>query len=1221
MLKALELYGFKSFADRTRFEFSPGITAIIGPNGAGKSNVVDAIKWVLGEQSVKSLRGQEMVDVIFNGSSTRRPMNAAEITLILDNSSGILPIDSPEVAITRRFYRDGEGEYLLNHQPCRLRDIRDLLRGTGLGTSAYCVIEQGKVDSLLQASLRDRRAIFEEAAGISRFRARRAEALRRLERVEQNLLRLRDIVEEVESRLRSLRIQAGKARRYQELEAQLQSLRTHLALADWNQIATELQKLEEELQSSTEASAQVLSEITGCESKLREIEEEIRGWEVALREGEARLAATETRIAGLWDRLDTERGNLEETAAILEKSRRSWVEVFHALLEEERHLSVKERELHQAELLREELTAELHRTEAEVATIASELEAQHREYERTRELHFSLSQKLAEIDRELAVLRNRLETFSSRAEELEARENLLLAEKARHEQEERELEERLAVLSAETAQAQKAFELRRLQLSEKEAEAAKKREELAAAEQQLAAARERTNILQEMLARFEGVSPGVQRILREKQNFPAGPLRHVFGLLADGITAPPEVSKLIEIALGGRSHYLVAQPAPELLEYLLAQREELEGPVEILWIDQAPEWPPARPLSLEGHPGVIGRADTLVETLPEIASLVRRLLCGIWVVDRLERALVLRETLGSGVSFLTLAGEWVGGDGSIVIGPPRWVPGVLSRRSELRLLEEKVAELSTHIELLTKELSGLSEETRQLAESIEALRSRHTELLQQTATTEQALKELKQKHQGLDAQLQALRGELAELDKDRSETTQKIETTMQIKCNLEEQLAQLTSQLERIREYQEALTRQRTEKGHTLASLREKLTAAEQDCTRLAGDIEHSRQILAEYKGKLQEALEQLIAAESLYRRRQLEVLACEQELSQYCLLKAAFGERVRNCWEKLREANTRREEIRRRTEQLRDRLRQLELHGHQLELAARQLMSQREALAERFREDYGIDLAKEAEHFSEEIRIDRAQIQQEIEEIRRRLKALGNVNLEALAELEQIEGRHRELAEQYQDLVRAKESFRRILERIDQASREVFLRTIEEVRAHFGELFRTLFGGGHADILLEEGVDPLEAGVEIVARPPGKETRSISLLSGGEKTLASVALLLAIFRSRPSPFCVLDEVDAALDEANIDRFIKLLQEFPGCSQFIIITHSKKTMTCAQTIYGVTMQEAGVSRQISVRFEDVSGGDWEHTSAAARGEELAPKGESRLTSKLQSEAA
>ncbi len=1221
MLKALELYGFKSFADRTRFEFSPGITAIIGPNGAGKSNVVDAIKWVLGEQSVKSLRGQEMVDVIFNGSSTRRPMNAAEITLILDNSSGILPIDSPEVAITRRFYRDGEGEYLLNHQPCRLRDIRDLLRGTGLGTSAYCVIEQGKVDSLLQASLRDRRAIFEEAAGISRFRARRAEALRRLERVEQNLLRLRDIVEEVESRLRSLRVQAGKARRYRELEAQLHSFRTHLALADWNQIATELQKLEEEFQSSTRASAQVLSEINDCETKLAEIEEEIRGWEVTLREGEARLAATETRIAGLWERLETERANLKEAAGNLEKGRHSWVGIFHALLEEEQHLSVKERELRRAELLRQELTAELQRTEAEVAAIASELEDQHREYERTRELHFSLSQKLAEMDRELAVLRNRLETFSSRAEELRARENLLLAEKARHEQEERELEQRLALLSAETAQAKKAFELRRQQLSEKEAEAAKKREELAAAEQQLAAARERTNILQEMLARFEGVSPGVQRILREKQNFPVGPLRYVFGLLADGITAPPEVSKLIEIALGGRSHYLVAQPAPELLEYLLAQREELEGPVEILWIDQGPEWPPARPLSLEGHPGVIGRADTLVETLPEVASLLRRLLCGIWVVDRLERALVLRETLGSGISFLTLAGEWVGGDGSTVIGPPRWVPGVLSRRSELRLLEEKVAELNTRIELLTKELNSLSEETRQLAESIEGLRSRHTELLQQTATTEQALKELKQKRQGLDTQVQALRGELVELDKDRWETTQKIETTMQIKCHLEEQLAQLTLQLERIREHQEALTRQRTEKGHGLAGLREKLSAAEQECTRLAGDIEHSRQLLAEYKGKLREALEQLKNAETFYRRRQLELLACEQELSHYCLLKATLAERVRNCWEKLREANARREQIRHHTEQLRDRLRQLELHRHQLELAIRQLMSQREALAERFREDYGIDLAKEAEHSSGEIGIDRAEIQREIEEIRRRLKALGNVNLEALAELEQIEGRHRELAEQYQDLVRAKESFRRILERIDQASREVFLRTIEEVRAHFGELFRTLFGGGHADILLEEGVDPLEAGVEIVARPPGKETRSISLLSGGEKTLASVALLLAIFRSRPSPFCVLDEVDAALDEANIDRFIKLLQEFPGCSQFIIITHSKKTMTCAQTIYGVTMQEAGVSRQISVRFEDVSGGDWEHTSAAARSEELAPEEELRLTSKLQSEAA
>jgi chromosome segregation protein len=1231
MLKALELYGFKSFADRTRFEFSPGITAIIGPNGAGKSNVVDAIKWVLGEQSVKSLRGQEMVDVIFNGSSTRRAMNAAEITLILDNSSGILPIDRPEVAITRRFFRDGEGEYLLNHQPCRLRDIRDLLRGTGLGTSAYCVIEQGKVDSLLQASIRDRRVIFEEAAGISRFRAKRAEALRRLERVEQNLLRLRDIVEEVESRLRSLRVQAGKARRFRELEAQLQSLRTQLALADWNQITRELSQLKQELNTCAEASVQVVSEITRWESKLTEVEEEIQAHEIALREGEARLAATETRIIGLWDRLDTERRNLAEAGVTFEKLREKWIEVFYASTEQEKHLSRKQQEQYQAEFLRRQLTGELARAEAEVAAIVCQLEEYRREYDRVREGSFSYSHQLAQIDRELAVLSDRLETLLSRAGELACREKSVLEEKVRLEQEEAKLEEKLGDLIAGTAEAQKAFELRRLQLSEKEAEVARKREELTAAEQQLAVARERSHLLEEMLARFEGVSPGVQHLLREKQNFADGPLRHVFGLLADGIVAPPEISKLVEIALAGRSHYLVAHPAPELLDYLLGLRHDLQGPVEILWIDQTPDWPPVRPLSLEGHPGVIGRADALVEAVPEIAGVVRRLLSGIWVVDRLERALVLRESLGSGVSFLTLAGEWVGGDGTTVLGPPRWVPGVLSRRSELRLLEEKIADLKICIGQLTNDLSGLSEETRQLAESIEGLRYRHTELLQQTAAAEQALKELKQKRQALQIQIDALRVELAEVERERSETEKKIEAASQTKSNLQQEVENLAVRLEEIRGHQEELARRRTQGDQALANLREKLSVADQECTRLAGDIDHARQILSDYQEQLKEISEQIEDAERSYRRRQFEVLSCEQELSSYCLLRQTVAERVREKWEKLREANTRREHVRHQMEQLRNRLRELELHQHELELAAGQRSSQREALVERFREDYGIDLAAAAENHSPESQIDRTQIQAEIEEIRRRLKALGNVNLEALAELEQIEARHQELAAQYQDLVRAKESFCRILDRIDQASREVFLRTIEEVRGHFSELFRTLFGGGHADILLEEGADPLEAGVEIVARPPGKETRSISLLSGGEKTLASVALLLAIFRSRPSPFCVLDEVDAALDEANIDRFIKLLQEFPGCSQFILITHSKKTMTCAQTIYGVTMQEAGVSRQISVRFEDVSSSDWECTSEKAQGEllpegqsqsrEKLPEGEPQLREKLRWEAA
>lgn len=1212
MLKALELHGFKSFADRTRFEFAPGITAIVGPNGSGKSNVVDAIKWVLGEQSVKSLRGQEMADVIFNGSSTRRPMNAAEITLILDNSRGILPIDCAEVSITRRFYRDGEGEYLINHQPCRLRDIRDLLGGTGLGTSAYCVIEQGKVDNLLQASLRDRRVIFEEAAGISRFKAKRAEALRRLERVEQNLLRLRDIVEEVESRLRTLRVQAGRARRYRELENQLQSLRTQLALSEWQESSEKLEVYKTERENLRHQLDSVAAEVEDCEQELSRLEELARESEKHLRETESQHASAKTQLEGLWERLELERQRSAGLAQAWAESHQNWVKTFRSGLAEleicrQLQVAIAENEDAQAGA-----KAELSAFESRLAELGLLLEQQQKQLDSARQQHFLASQKLAELQRQEAVLQTRLESTRQRLGEYAETQSRLREQEAALFQEETALSQQLAELSQRVQEAERALAEKRQALTSKEAEAAQKREELSAAEQQLAALRERMKVLEELLARFEGVSPGVQWLLRQKQANPSGPLRHVLGLLADGLSALPGVSRLVEIALFGRSHFLVAYPAEELLSYLSEIRDQLEGPAEILWAEQSPEWPPVRILSLEGHPGVIGRADTLVEPVPEFLPLVRRLLSNIWVVDRLDRALLLQQSLGTGVSFVTLAGEWLGGDGTLVVGPPRWVPGVLSRRSELRTLEEQTEQLQIRLALLTQDLNGLSADVRQLAEEMESFRNQRMELLQQSVAVEQALHELQERKQAIAAQIRQLNQEQAEILTQQTAVEQELASVTQRihKCHTE--VDQLAAALEQLRVAVAESNSQHLQTEQQVQRLKERLNSLKEERVRLAGELDRHQRVVYESNQHLAEIARENEKLRQLLCRHNLDVLHLGQELAACVARKEALGHTLRGHWEKLAQIDLQRRAARERLHHLREQQKNLEDQRHQLELAISQLQSQLEALATRYREDYGIQLTQVVDAAEGRLEIDRFEIQQQIDDVRRKLRSLGNVNLEALSELEQVEARYRELAEQYQDLVRAKETFHRILDRINTASREVFLRTVEEVRGHFADLFRTLFGGGHADILLEEGVDPLEAGVEIVARPPGKETRSITLLSGGEKTLASVALLLAIFRSRPSPFCVLDEVDAALDEANIDRFIKLLQEFPGCSQFILITHSKKTMTCAQTIYGVTMQEAGVSRQVSVRFEDISSTDFE---SAEFGRQL----DSRKTSPQQAE--
>lgn len=1218
MLKAIELFGFKSFADRTRFEFPRGITAIVGPNGSGKSNVVDAIKWVLGEQSVKSLRGQEMADVIFNGSSTRRPMNAAEITLILDNSAGILPIDATEVAITRRFYRDGEGEYLLNHQPCRLRDIRDLLGGTGLGTSAYCVIEQGKVDSLLQASVRDRRIIFEEAAGITRFKAKRAEALRRLERVEQNLLRLRDIVEEVESRLRTLRIQAGRARRYRELESQLQAYRTQLAVADWQGGNAELQALTAKEAHLAAAAAELRQEIEDLEQALGRWEDQIRQAERRLREEEARYAASRAQVHTLWDRLRAERSQLAEIDQQIDQLREDLRQAILNIAALELQLDKCQQEHGLTVAARDALGDKLAESERRLAAIVADLESTQRHFEALREQAVHYSHKQAEVDREAAVLQTRLEALAAQTAELRAQEANLRQVLSELEAEESQTQEDRQAILTELKFVDQQLEEKRAELNDREAEAARKREELSQTEKQLAATAERISLLEELLARFEGVSPGVQFLLREKQAAPEGPLRHIFGLLADGISAASEVARLAEIALAGKSHFLVARPAEELVNYLLEVRDQLEGPAEILWLDETPDWPPVRLLSLEGHPGIIGRMDTLVEAVAEIAPIVRRLLSGIWVVDRLERAILLRESLGSGVSFLTLAGEWVGGDATLVIGPPRWVPGILSRRTELKTLQEGAGQLRIRIAFLGQELGNLSAEARLLAEAIEELRTRQTQLLGKSAALEQSLREMAQKKEALLGQLEQSRREIEELAEQEQKVRQALEAHLAQSHEFRQKLQEIESQLGEARRRQEECHRRRSEAESEVAALREELKLLTDRLSEQSGQwgrLQRQAEAAREHQARLVRELQTRI---ELRRRRELEVLHLEAELTQAAHLAQVFAGRLEGLKAELARLEAEQNACRHSLAQLRARGQAMEEERHQLQLAIGQVRAQLSHLEARFREDFGQDLAEIARAYPQEMAIDRQAIGQQIEDIRRKIKSLGSVNLEALSELDQVEARYQDLATQYQDLVRAKDTFHRILERINAASREVFLKTIEEVRVHFADLFRTLFGGGHADILLEEGVDPLEAGVEIVARPPGKEPRSISLLSGGEKTLASVALLLAIFRSRPSPFCVLDEVDAALDEANIDRFIKLLQDFPGCSQFILITHSKKTMTCAQTIYGVTMQEAGVSRQVSVRFEDITREDWTLESPGAA---QAQAGPTISEPALQSEAA
>jgi len=1188
MLKALELVGFKSFADRTRFEFPSGITVVVGPNGSGKSNVVDAIKWALGEQSVKSLRGKEMADVIFNGSGNRRAINTAEITLTLDNSKHLLPIDTTEVHITRRVYRSGEGEYLINRNPARLRDIRDLLSGTGMGTQAYSVIEQGKVDILLQSSARDRRIIFEEAAGISRFKMRKLEALRRLERVDQNLLRLHDIVDEVANRLRSVRAQAGKARHYKEYHDRLQELRTQVGLVDWQRLTERLNGFEREIQSLTEQHDAALASAEAIEAGLLEIETHLSEINEGIRGSESRIAADRERIAAGESSMEHERARLKDLEEEISRHRRQIVALNARTGDLEKELGGTTAERTTAEVTHRQIARQLVEAERELTELMAVLDQLRGENEQRRSGYMQQMRSSAALGNETSALETQVDAALATAERCHAR----LAE----------FDRQVEVLQAELTQWHAEHEQSAGQLDEYERRLADAKDQLAQVQQQLSAKQEelnglrqrhsgvgeRSSVLEELVRRQEGLSAGVKEVLARAADPAGGPFRDVFGLVADVFDVSVEVAPLIEIALGQAAQYVVATPGGELMNYLHKESSRLAGRVGFIWLDGRKEDPAVGEANLEGQPGVLGRADGFVETQPRFAPLARRLLCRTWIVEKLSHAMQLAESSGRGLNFVTLSGELLQADGTLVVGPRHGSTGLITRRSELRALGARLEELKTSIAAAESAVAGMEAQIARQQEVVATCEKKRQQTADHLAQMLLSITTAEERRAQFDQQRTVQASELAVAQVQHQTASQRLAESQQKRKEIEQNLAETEKHLERLSEQIGRLENERLGHGRETTEIKVELAKSEERLRNLHARLRQMDENRQERYQAIDESREHLAENTNRAETTRRNILRTESEIAELYLRKESYASKTVTMVNQREELQAQRSESTAEIQKIRAKVRKLEDKIHAEELSANEVRHERSTLADRLREDYGIELA-ELEHDSNaEEQHKREEVQQEIDDLRRKIGNLGNVNLEALEELQQLETRDKSLSDQYRDLVDAKTSLEKIIDKINADSRRLFTETLDTIRGHFQQLFRDLFGGGHADIVLEENVDILDSGIEIVARPPGKEPRSISLLSGGEKTLTCVAMLLAIFRSRPSPFCVLDEVDAALDEANIDRFIKVLKDFLAWTQFIIVTHSKKTMTCANTIYGVTMQESGVSKQVSVRFDDVS---------------------------------
>ncbi len=1184
-LEKVILNGFKSFADKTEFLFDSPVTGIVGPNGCGKSNVVDAVKWVLGEQSVKSMRSGQMADVIFSGSSSRKPLGAAEVTLVLSNpdrgGARVLPIEAEEVQISRKIYKSGESEYRINSKICRLRDVRELLMDTGIGTRAYSILEQGQVEHLVSASKIDRRFIFEEAAGISKYKAHKKEAMRKLERTEQNLLRLADILGEVAKRLRSVKLQAGKARNYLEYTQRLKELQVNYSLVEYAKNRNRISDKEEAFGKITEQFEHLAAEVSKQETILSQLGEEIIETEHKLSSTGNSLVSVQSKIEQRLQRIDFLRARVSE----LQERKESATEKIEKLREQknlfEKNAAQSKSESTRCEDVLEEKTLKVEQIQNEIQKINAECTSLEAQLEDEKSGIIDIVRRTAQLHNEvqsISVYRNNLSTqkdrLAGRARTARAELEDLLTQKAQHDARLDDIEKVLGELKG-------SLESKRKNIEEVETIATEASKRLTHSKEARSALNSELAILTDMEKRCEGLKAGVKSILQNR-SVESRHFDYVDGMLADIIEADVQYANAVEAVLEGQTDALVIRST----ERMLADQQaihDLDGRVNFLCLDRIEPFVDQNNLS--EFSSVKGRLIEFVKFDGKYAPLAWKLLGKVLVVDSLNEAIELSGHLSDGCKLVTLEGELVTADGMVKLGPLGKSTGLISRKSRLRQLQEIIADITSEIASIEDQIEKSSQTKAHLDKLCKDLRTAiyeaNTEKMQigsKLSVIEQNIKRLKDEEPLIASEIDLLAEQIAQSVQKEYDSKQKLH-------ELEVVNNQRTAHIEK-------LEAELTEQKHQQQASAGRLTDLKIALGQVTEQSKALKQILASLQSQMQEnaaatrtAVEEIQNCNDELAKARRDILNCEAGVSDLFVEKEKNQENSRalqNQVQQLLEQRQQAEELIRFKNSEKN---QADQKINELKIERSQLEVRQQDLVDRVREDLQIDLAEAYESYTDR-EVDWEGIKAEINELRGKIERLGNVNVDAIDEQEALESRHEFLSNQVEDLNSSRAQLQQLINRLNKKSREKFQQTFEEIRCHFQEIFRKLFGGGRADILLEDAEDILEAGIEVIARPPGKETRSISLLSGGEKSMTALALLFSVFKAKPSPFCFLDEVDAALDEANNERFNMLVQEFQKDSQFVIITHAKRTMSIADVLFGITMQIRGVSKKISVRFDE-----------------------------------
>ncbi|MBW8350465.1 chromosome segregation protein SMC [Bacillus sp. IITD106] len=1178
-LKQLDIIGFKSFAEKVTIEFVPGVTAVVGPNGSGKSNITDAIRWVLGEQSAKSLRGGKMEDIIFAGSDSRKPLNFAEVALTLNNEDEALPIDYNEVCVARRVFRSGDSEYLLNGQACRLKDIIDLFMDSGLGKEAFSIISQGKVEEILNSKPEDRRTIFEEAAGVLKYKTRKKKAEVKLQETSDNLNRVNDILHELESQIEPLKIQASIAKDYLEKKKELENHEVALTV---HEIGV--------LHENWEASKQELNKLIGQEAELSN---NIHVKETKLESERSKLSIYDETIATLQSELLTSTKDLEK----LEGRR-------EVLKERKRNASQNTEQLKKniddAILKLNQITEKRNATKMEVSLKETEVQKLQKELdEKRKQLNQlddtiedtieSLKSDYIEVLNEQASAKNEMQYLEQQLSQQIARSNRLDGENEKFIEERSHIASQLSAKMEEVQWFEKeiAKHLNQFNETKKNIESLKEHLEkqtsmLNQANQFIQKAQSRKEALEEMEDDYTGFFQGVKEVLKAKDNI----LQGIEGAVLELIQVPKEYAKAIETALGGSMQNIVVKTEKDAREAIQFLKRKQYGRATFLPLNTIKEKSiqPSQEAIVAAHPSFIGIASNLVKFQGEHAPAINSLLGNIIISRDLAGANQLAKLLHHRYRIVSLDGDVVNPGGSMTGGASKQsASSLLGRKSELEDLKHKLEDMKEKTAVLQESWEKARKSLADEEKLLESIRSKGEELRIKQREAESALVQIEINKKNVDDRLAVYDLETSELKTEKNKINERINALSEIISTCENKIQSLNDRIERLtaqrnneRQSKDSLAKEITDLSSLLAvakeqlsstrnafhSLNQELTELESHKNALVDDLQWLENEMTGHHSTEDELVEET-------EKKKSEKEAIEQKLSEQREERLQLQISIEQSEAELKE-------LKRIYSGINVMLKNEEVKSNRLDVELDNLLN-------KLREEYELSYEGAKEKYSLSLPVEETRTKVKL--IKIEISELGTVNMGAIEEYDRVYERYHFLQEQQADLTNAKDHLFEVMDEMDSEMEKRFSMTFFHIQSEFEGVFKALFGGGRAELTLTNPDDMLNTGVDIVAQPPGKKLQNLSLLSGGERSLTAIALLFSILKIRPVPFCVLDEVEAALDEANVQRFSHYLNEFSKETQFIVITHRQGTMQGADVLYGVTMQESGVSKIVSVKLE------------------------------------